>query len=230
MAELLLHSLRLRRLIRRWRIVSSRQSEGHISEFASWVQPGAQLDRDWADDDRLMFGFTADAGAFGPGNFPACAIFAADREVHLHEISFHLRQTAAGTSVDGGEVNIVTPDSSYNPVFFVPGQFFPFMQTNRNPASLELPHAAVIGGIQNVLYAITVGGIPVNPALGPRYMEEHIDAIAFAVTVPQTKVIHKRSDPPIILPPGKVLAVQHHNPPALDVNLVVNYLLSEREV
>ncbi len=229
MPSVLAHSLRLRRMIRRWRIVGLSQSEGRIGEFVSWVSPTVRLDRDWADDDRAFFGYTSDVQSTPAQGFGASSIFSGFREVHVHQIDFSVRDVGAG-AIPGTEVHIMKPPFPYNPVLNGAGEFFPFLQTGKGDSILQLPAARVVAGHQTALAAVLIGGVLVDPALGPRYNYDFSLTSNLATMAPKTVTIHKRSDPPIIMPPRIQLTVQVINPPDFkDTILFVNWLISERE-
>jgi hypothetical protein len=228
MAEFLYHSNRLRRLIKRWKMSPQlRSGEAQISEATSWLQPSLLVDRDWADDDRVLWGVTADYTP-AAGQFPAVAIFAGSKEVLLRRIDWKVF-----TPVVGMEVNVLTPPTGYNPVVFNPGQFYPFLQSNRaNPdggSTIGLPEAIIVSGHQTGLMQVTINGVLINPAIGPRYV---CDTQYYGSAVQancRNQVILDWDNPPWLLPAWRVLAVQVVNPVANRI-LYVNYYFSEREV
>ncbi len=223
------HGRALRGLLRRWGIASFGGGGARFREISSWIQPGLTIDRDWQSDDRLIFGYTADAAAGVPIDLPAVAIFAGNLEVHLRKIDFLITGPAGGVPANI-EANILTPDSSYNPVLLGPGEFFPFMQTSSTVgilSPLKIPQARVVGGRNASLYSVTIGGVPVFPAIGPRYRADFRVQQTF-VHVPLTKTILDWDDPPIILPPFKLFAVQMVNPSISGDIIIVNLYFSER--
>lgn len=229
MAEFLAHGRALRGLIRRWGIASFRGGGARFREISSWIQPTLTIDREWQADDRLIFGYTADAAAGTPIDLPAVALFAGNLEVHLRKIDFVIAGPT-GLTPTFAEANILTPDETYNPVVLGPGEFFPFMQTSSTVgilSPLKIPQARVIGGRNASLYSVLIGGVPVFPAIGPRYRADFRVQQSF-LHIPITKTILDWDDPPIILPPFKLFAVQMVNPAAVGDLIFVNLYFSER--
>ncbi len=236
MAELFQHGRVLRRLINRWRIAGRFGSRARIAEFSSWIQPSVRLDRDWDEDERLVWGIAADAGTLGLAtNFPSVALFAGAREVHVRKVDFMVLHDDQSIAIAGRDVNIFTPPTGYNPVALNPGIFFPFLQGNPvipdGTITIQFPDAIVVGGHNTGLMIVVINGVPVNPAIGPRYRNRHDFVLStFSDTVFQT--ILDWSDPPLIVPPFRVLAVQYINPTAsvlpAQQRVLVNMWYSER--
>ncbi len=227
----------LQRLITRWRAVSRHGSRARIDEMASWIQPTVRADRDWDVDERQIWGYTGDQGNLGQNfAFPAIAIFAGRNEVHVRKIDFKI-QRDDGLGIFGREVNVLTPDSSYVAPEIGAGEFYPFLQTTpiaQTTAPLSLPQADVIGGYSLSLYSVTINGVPINPAIGPRYTQR-MDATGgiAAFANQRMETILDWNDPALILPPFRQLAVQFFNPATsvpIDERLFVNFYFSEREV
>lgn len=238
MAELFQHGRPLRRLINRWRVAGNLGSRARIDEMPSWIQPSIRADRDWDDDEREVWGISADASTLGLAtNFPAVAIFAGAREVHVRKVDFMILHDDQSIAIAGRDANIFTPPTGYNPVAFNPGVFFPFLQGNPvipdGTITIRFPEAIVVGGHQTGLMIVTINGVPVNPSIGPRYRMRHDFVLsAFSDTVFQT--ILDWNDPPLIVPPFRVLAVQYINPtvsilPA-EQRILVNFWYSERSL
>ncbi len=238
MAELFQHGRTLRRLISRWRIAGRFGSRARISEVPSWIQASIRADRDWDDDERQVWGFTADASNLSLAtNFPAVAIFAGAREVQIRKIDFRIIVDDIGIAIAGKEVDLLTPPSGYNPVAFNPGQFFPFLQGNPTipdgSSIISIPDAIVVGGHQTGLMIVTINGVPVNPSLGPRYVSLHSNVISTFGDIVMATILDW-NDPPLILPPFRVFAVQFVNPqarvPPVEERVIVNLWFSEREL
>ncbi len=238
MPELFQHGRTLRRLISRWRIATRSGSRARISEVPSWIQASIRADRDWDDDERQVWGFTADASNLSLAtNFPAVAIFAGAREVQVRKIDFRIIVDDVGIAIAGKEVDLLTPPSGYNPVAFNPGQFFPFLQGNPTipdgSSILSIPDAIVVGGHQTGLMIVTINGVPVNPSLGPRFVSLHSNVISTFGDIVMATILDW-NDPPLILPPFRVLAVQFINPqartPPVEERVIVNLWFSEREL
>lgn len=205
----------------------------------SWIQPSIRADRDWDDDERRVWGFTADASNLSLAtNFPAVAIFAGALEVQIRKIDFRIIVDDIGIAIAGKEVNLLTPPTGYNPVAFNPGQFFPFLQGNPTipdgASIISIPEALVVGGHQTGLMIVTINGVPVNPSLGPRFVSLHsqVGTVSnFGDIVMET--VLDWNDPPLILPPFRVFAVQFLNPqarvPPVEERVIVNLWFSERE-
>ncbi|MEE8551609.1 MAG: hypothetical protein V3T08_10190 [Gemmatimonadota bacterium] len=231
MPRLFQHGRTLRRLINRWRISDFTGARARLFEIPSWVQTIIRVDRDWDDDERQVWGYTADSPNNSLAtNFPAVAMNAGSREVHVRKIQFMMNADNGAALVDK-DVNILTPPSGYNAVLLAAGEFFPFLQTTPTvgvTAPLSLPAARVIGGHQTGLMIVTIGGVPINPAIGPRY-RHRFDLVG--VTPSEFWVtILDWSDPPLIVPPFRQLAVQLVNPSAgVPERLFVNYWISERD-
>jgi len=238
MAELFQHGRTLRRLINRWRVSGRFGSRARIAEMPSWIQPSIRADRDWDDDERNVWGVAADAGTLGLAtNFPAVAIFAGAREVQVRKVEFMILHDDAAIAIAGRDANIFTPPTGYNPVILNAGVFFPFLQGNPvNPdgtITIQFPDAVVVGGHNTALMIVVINGVPVNPAIGPRYRHRHDFVLStFSDTVFQT--IIDWNDPPLILPPFRVMAVQYVNPSAsvlpAQQRILVNFWFSEREL
>ncbi len=202
----------------------------------SWIQPSIRADRDWDDDERQVWGFATDASnLFLATNFPAIAIFAGPREVQIRKIDFRIVVDDVGIAIAGREVNLLTPPTGYNPVAFNPGVFFPFLQGNPTipdgTSVLSVPDAIVVGGHNTALMIVVINGVPVNPAIGPRFVSLHSNVIStFGDIVMET--VLDWNDPPLILPPFRVFAVQFINPVAHLVpsqeRVIVNLWFSER--
>lgn len=230
MAEFLSHTNPLRRLLKRWSIAGYRSGGGHIREFTSWLQPTVEVDRDWPDDDRRIWAYTADMAPTVAGRIPAIAIFSLDKEVLIRKVDVRLQYTAGINFAPGWEVNHLTPDYTYNPVILNAGQFFPFLQTGEGN-TLSVPRHLCIGGEQTGLYQVWIGGVLVNPCIGPRYVQEQGVAPSLGGFVwPKMMTILDWDDPPIILPPYRLYAVQWHNAALNTVTMIVNLYTSEREV
>jgi len=230
MPRMLNANLRLRRMIRRWRLTFANTSTpGEINEFANWVTPNAQVDRDWADDDRLVWGYSVNQAVTDLNNNPSVAVFAGAHEVHIRQVDFRVEK-GNGTHAIGSEVHIFTPDASFNPVAIGPTEFFPALNTPPFPRAHTLPLSSVFGGENVSLYNTTIGGFAIAPFLGPRYIAE-TDVIfqSILTAFPKTTTILKLSDPPIILSPGSVFALQYLNVVALDEVIFANIFLSERD-
>ena len=233
MAEFLSHSNPLRRLMRRWNIASLRSGGGQIREVASWLSPGITVDRDWGDDDRHLWGYTADYSLPAWG-FPAVAIFSMRREVLVRKIDFYSIDSTTGYAHGLDEVCLLSPPDAYNPVANDPGEYFPFFQTPPGPVNtLSVPACHVVSGYQTNLMTVTIGGVVVFPAIGPRYTNDWIPYTPYA-TAPtswrKTRTILDWDDPPIIVPPYRIFAVQNIIQWATGVTLFVNLYISEREV
>lgn len=235
MAQLFQVGRPLSRLIQRWRAVSHFGTRAQISEMPSWIQPTVRADRDWDIDERQVWGYTADEGNNSLGtNFPAVAVFAGINEVHVRKIDFKI-QRDDGSFIGGMEVNLLTPPETYNPVANGTGQFFPFLQTTPSvgvTAPLSVPQAFVLAGFQTALMGVTIGGVPVFPAIGPRYTNVFGGGPVPLPAIPVMANILDWSDPSLIIPPFRVLALQFFNPPAggAVARLFVNLYISEREV
>jgi hypothetical protein len=234
MPEFFGHMRTMRRMIRRWGIASLFGSGANFREMTSWLQPTVRVDREWDDDDRLMWGYTADSGAIGAG-YPAVAIFSQSKEVLIRRLDAAVYAAATGYTPTFAEVNILTPPAGYNPVEYNAGEFFPFLQTTKatglGGAPLSIPEARVIGGRATTLLSVSIGGVLVNPAIGPRRRLEWMPDLLLGVTakIPAHVTLLDWIDPPIILPPYRVLAVQWHNRPVSgDFYLQVEVYLSER--
>ena len=228
MPRLFQHGRTLARFISRWRISDFTGARARIFEVPSWVQGMVRLDRDWDQDERQIWGFTADAVSTTVVEFPSVAIFAGNREVHLRKIDFAIRGDA-GAVLSGREIDLLTPPDGYNPVIVNPGEFFPFLQTTPVAgvsSPLSLPRARVVGGHQTGLMQVLIGDVLVNPAIGPRYLNH----IALGGPDLFTTVLDW-NDPPVILPPGRVFAVQFFNPGGIapGERVFVNLFLAERE-
>ncbi len=204
----------------------------------SWISPSIRADRDWDDDERQVWGFSADAGTQGLAtNFPACAIFAGAQEVQVRKVEFMILHDDSAIAIAGRDANIFTPPTGYNPVQLNAGQFFPFLQGNPTipdgTSILSIPDAIVVGGHNTALMIVIINGVPVNPAIGPRYRMRHDFVLStFSDTVFQN--ILDWNDPPLILPPFRTLAVQYINPSAsvlpAEQRILVNFWFSEREL
>ncbi len=236
MAEFFGHMRTLRRLVRRWGLASLYGSSARLREFSSWIQPIVRIDREWDDDDRQMWGYTADHGT--TTGYPAVAIFAQSKEVLIRRLDAIVFEALNGRWVANSEVNILTPPGAYNPVVGgPPGEFYPFLQTTKATAAggapLSIPECRVVGGENPALMAVTIGGVLVAPAIGPR---RRMDANLYGIGLGGIGFSHPKSvtlvdwhDPPIILPPWRVLAVQFHNHNQVDLQfLQVEIYLSER--
>ena len=205
----------------------------------SWISPSIRADRDWDDDEREVWGFATQADNQGTfANNPAVAIFAFEKEVQVRKIDFKILNTDMSIAIAGREVTLFTPPTGYNPVLLNPGQFFPFLQGN--PAIpgglgsiLSIPRAVVIGGHNTALMQVTINGTLIDPALGPRYTMRH-DNIISTFGDPVMDTILDWNDPPLILPPFRVLAVQFINSVSVgepNAEIVfVNYYFSERDI
>ena len=235
MPEYFGHMRTLRRLVRRWGLASYFGSGANLREFASWMQPTVRVDREWDDDDRQMWGYTADHGT-GTG-YPAVAVFAQSKEVLIRRLDVIVFEAAQGRWVPNSEVNILTPPGAYNPVVNGAGEFFPFMQTTKatsaGGAPLSIPECRIVGGENPALMAVTIGGVLVFPAIGPRRRMGGTvwgsGLGGFELTYPRHVTLVDWHDPPIILPPWRVLAVQYHNHGQAQLEYVqVEIYLSER--
>ncbi len=236
MAELFQHGRVLRRLINRWRIAGFFGSRARISEFSSWIQPSVRVDRDWDEDERLVWGVTADATNLSLAtNFPSVAIFAGSREVHIRKIDFRIIIDDTSIAIAGREINLLTPPTGYNPVILNPGVFFPFLQGNPvipdGSSVIQFPEAIVVGGHNTGLMIVTIDGVPINPSIGPRYVHRHDNVISTFGDIVMNTVLDW-SDPPLILPPFRTFAVQFLNPsaqvPPIQERVLVNFFYSER--
>lgn len=235
MAELLSHSNPLRRLMRRWNVASLRSGGGQIRELASWLTGTIQVDRDWPDDDRAIWGFTADYNTANPAQWAAVGLYSLSKEVLIRRIDYQCFGTVTTTVNLGTEVHIFTPPDSYNPCLLNPGRYYPFLHTSPGPVNtLSIPEVLCISGHQTGLMQVTIDGVLINPALGPRFTSpswHHVISPGTALHYRRWENILDWSDPPIILPPYRIFAVQQVNPVwASGETLIVNYYVSEREV
>lgn len=236
MPEFFGHMRTLRRLVQRWGLASLYGSGARLREFSSWIQPIVRIDREWDDDDRQMWGYTADHGC--ATGYPAVAVFAQSKEVLIRRVDVIVFDALQGRFQPGSEVNILTPPGAYNPVVDgPPGEFYPFMQTTKattaGGAPLSIPECRIVGGENPFLMAVTIGGVLVFPALGPRRrMEGTVWGSGIGgvdLTFPRHVTLVDWHDPPIILPPWRVLAVQFHNHgQAQLLHVQVEIYLSER--
>ncbi len=239
MAELFEHGRTLRRLIQRWRVVLRSGTRGRISQMPSWISPTIRADRDWDDDEREVWGFTADANTLGEAtNRPAVAVFALEKEVQIRRIDFRIVTSDPSIFITGREMVLITPPTGYNPVILNPGQFFPFLQGNpaipgQFTSIISIPRAVVIGGHNTGLMTITIDGVLIDPAIGPRYVARHDNVVSNFGDIVMENVLDW-NDPPLILPPFRVFAMQFINPsnsvePDSEI-LLVNIYFSEREI
>ena len=229
--DLLTHTNPLSRLMKRWNIArTSRSGGGQVDSVAGWLQPGIQVDRDWGDDDRHVWAYTADHTPSAAALIPAVAIFSVAKEVLIRRIDARCWDASQGFPANA-EISIFTPDESYNPVVLNAGQFFPFLQTSPGARNiLSVPAHAVVGGEQTGLYQVNIGGVLVNPAIGPRYVQEEAISALGVFAWPRMMTLLDWTDPPLILPPFRVLCVQWINCTQVDQTLFVNLWTSEREV
>ena len=205
----------------------------------SWISPTIRADRDWDDDEREVWGFTADASSLGEAaNRPAVAIFALEKEVQIRRLDFRILATDPAIAATGREMILFTPPTGYNPVVLNPGQFFPFLQGNpaipgQLTSIISIPRAVVIGGHNTGLMQITIDGVLINPAIGPRYVHRR-DAVISTFSDMVMENVLDWNDPPLILPPFRVFAMQFINPSnsieSESEILLVNIYFSEREI
>lgn len=228
----------LRRLYQRWRVFP----KYHVNRLlANWTQPVARVDREWLDDDRLIYGYSTDADNVGkPNSFPAVMLFAGgEREAHVRRLDYRITSTGNNYSaLLGRECAVQRAWGTYDPIAEsvadgVAGEFFPALQTNDSDIP-GLPQFRVVSGYHNLLQAVTIGGVPVGPFIGPRYMQTSVgpDGSSITSNVLQPTPIWDWDDPPIIVPPNGKLFVQFFNPQggATTERLWVNWYVSEREV
>jgi len=198
------------------------------------VQPVAQVDRDYAPDEREIWGYTADVvSTTAPPDvyrFPAVAILAGARDVFIHKWEWMVTNATSHTAgLRGAQVHLTKAldPSVYNPVADNPGQFYPFYIARQG---FDLPQNICIAGQVGSLPSILIDDVVVAPAIGPRGMvSQRLDnLVPYPVLEFQTMLDWQQ--PPLLLGPFEMAYMQCLNPSATVANrLWCNMWVSERE-
>ncbi len=228
------HSLPLERVYSRYNV-----RRGFSAWLGDFISPGIQVDRDWHPDETNIRGASPEGLAVtGVTDFWSCLLFNASSDVTLlvRKIDFEIQWQAdlLGFNDPALEVNLFTPVDGYNPVALSIGQFLPFLFTGEE--ELRFGSGLVFSGFNTALQIVVVNGTPINPAIGPRYTAQawvpNAGAIIAGVSEfpqPIWTPILDWNDPPMLIRPGKSLAVQQVNPTATHLEILkVNFYWSER--
>lgn len=207
------------------------QGSGVARSVANQLQPVATVARDWQSDELDLWGYTADQAQTVLGLFPAVGILAGDNQVLVRRVEVMLTfATTQASSLIGAQAHFTKALdlAGYNPVGLGTGEFFPFYLSE---PGFSLPTARVLAGEAAALPAITIGGVPVAPAIGPRIQSRTTASDAVGLQLhPWFAPLLSFDDPPLRVNPGEFVYVQHHNAPAAGTRtrLWVNFWLTER--
>lgn len=198
----------------------------------------AQIDRDWSDEDKHIWGYQAEVFQASTPTplFPAVAVFAGFRQVFLRKIEWSVRYNSEVPIMSGlfrGRAHIskvILDPSPYNPVAIGPTEFVPgWNSDNRN----LVPRAVVIGGFQNALQLVEIKGSSISGLQGPAQWPQSAPSQGSTRNVSWERTIVDFDDPPLTLRPFEVAFVQLVNPLVNTASgewFNANIWLSERDV
>lgn len=226
-----------RQLGRRWGMRAIDRLRG----MADLVVPTAQVDRGWGDDEVNVWGYTAEIGTTAsPTEYPTVVLSAGglvaaetDRDLYVRRLDFRLGAAGQFNLLDL-QVHVARVFPSYDPTPLSAGEWFPALFPGVAGATVVLPDCRVTTGLATSLQSATVGGVPISPLLGPRYVAQRELASSFPPPTvnffdPIYTTILDWQDPPLLVPAGQRVMIQHYNPGGAGRVLTVSAWVSERE-